>query len=297
MRGKTALLTPLAIRVTPLTLELDATFDDFGPLADRARDAKVVALGSSIRQSHELLTLTHRVMRVLIERHGFRSLALEGDEATSGHLDTYVRTGEGDPRAILAEARPFWRFEEILEAVRWIRARNERHPGDQVRVVHAADSSHAASLKSAAREEIERSLADATIAWHVRTGHRIVYWGGLAHTAKGLETGENAGSYLRTRFGPGYVSIALTFHHGSLPSRVDVPPADYVEDVLGAVDVETYLLDIHDGRWPEPVREWLDAPAKTRLIGPGTHELRSPSLRVWFDFIIHSRRVTLARTL
>jgi erythromycin esterase len=92
------------------------------------------------------------------------------------------------------------------------------------------------------------------------------------------------------------VSIALTFHHGSLPSPVDVPPADYVEAVLGAVALETYLLDIHGG-WPESVREWLDSPAKTRLIGPGTHELLVASLRTWLDFIIHSRYVTQAHAL
>ena len=77
---------------------------------------------------------------------------------------------------------------------------------------------------------------------------------------------------------------------------MDVPPADYLEAVLGAVDLETYLLDT-GGRWPEPVRNWLDAPAKTRLIGPGTHELRGHSLRTWLDFVIHSRRVTPARPL
>ena len=101
---------------------------------------------------------------------------------------------------------------------------------------------------------------------------------------------------MRARFGSGYVSIALTFHHGSLPTRVDAPPADYIEAALGAVDLETYLLETH-GRWPEPARGWLDAPAKMRLIGPGIHELRGPSLRIWFDFVIHSRRVTPARPL
>ena len=145
-------------------------------------------------------------------------------------------------------------------------------------------------------EDIERRLADTTIAWHEQTGHRIVYWGGLAHTAIGVATGRNVGSHLRARFGSGYVSIALTFHHGSLPSLVDVPPADYVEAVFGEVDLETYLLEIH-GRWPESVRGWLDAPAKTRLIGPGIHELHGPSLRTWFDFVLYTRRVTPARSL
>jgi erythromycin esterase len=289
-------VTHLAERATSVRLDLNAPFDDLDPLTERVRDAKVVALGSAVRQSHELSTLTHRVMRFLIEQHGFRSLALEGDEAASIALDTYVRTAEGDPMTILAGARPFWRFAEILEAVRWVRARNEQNPDDRVRVVHVAEQPRKAMRTPVVGEDIEQRLADTTIGWHEQTGHRIVYWGGLAHTANGVATGKNAGSHLRQRFGSGYVSIALTFHHGSLPSLVDDPPADYIEAVLGAVDLETYLLKI-DGSWPEVVRGWLDAPAKTRLIGPGIHELLGPSLRTWFDFVIHSRFVTPARSL
>lgn len=288
----TTVVTQLAERATSVRLDLNAPFDDLDPLTGRVRDANVVALGSAVRQSHELATLSHRVMRFLIEQHGFRSLALEGDEAASIDLDTCVRTAEGDPTAILAGARPFWRFVEILEAVRWVRARNELNPDDRVRVVHVAGQPHTAMRT----EDIEQRLADTTIAWHEQTGHRIVYWGGLAHTANGVATGKNAGSLLRQRFGSGYVSIALTFHHGSVPSLVDDPPADYIEAVLGAVDLETYLLEIQ-GSWPEAVRGWLDAPTKTRLIGPGIHELLGPPLRTWFDFVIHSRPITPARSL
>ena len=177
---------------------------------------------------------------------------MEGDEAASINLDSYVRTGEGDPLAILAGARPFLRFAEILEALRWIRARNEWNRSDQVRVVHVAEQPREAIRQLAGGEDIERRAADITIAWHEQSGHRIVYWGGLAHTANGLATGRNAGSHLRERFGSGYVSIALTFHHGSLPSLVDDLPSDYVEAVLGAIHLETYLLKIH-GSWPESV--------------------------------------------
>src|SRR5438477_11280339 len=91
------------------------------------------------RQSHELSVLTHRVMRFLIDEHGFRSLAVEGDEAASIDLDNFVRTGKSDQLAILAGARAFLRSAEILEGVRWNRARNERKPSDRVRVVHVAD--------------------------------------------------------------------------------------------------------------------------------------------------------------
>ena len=291
----TDLIAQLAGCVTSVSLDLDAPFADLDPLTNRVRDAKIVALGSSVRHSHELSTLTDRVMRFLIEQHGFRSLALEGDEAASVDLDTYVRTGEGDPMAILSGARPFWRFAEILEAVHWIRARNEQYPDDQVRIVNVCGEPKE-GMQLADGEGIERRLADATIGWHEQTGHKIVYWGGLAHTANGLTTGRNAGSHLRQRFGSDYVSIALTFHHGSLPSPVDDLPTDYIEAVFGSVDLETYLLEI-DGSWPEVLRKWLDAPAKTRLIGPGIHELQGTCLRTWFDFVIHSQQVTPARSL
>jgi erythromycin esterase len=292
----TTLLAEVAARATPLSLDRDAPLDDLEPLTDRVRDAKVVALGSAVRHSHELLTLTQRVMRWLVDRHGFRALSLEGDEAASLDLDAYVRAGEGDPRAILARARPFWRFGEILDAVRWIRSHNERRPDDLVRVVHPADAPREATHQLASGEDVERRLADALIAWHERTGQRVVHWGGLAHTANGRANGENAGSYLRSRFGPDYVSIALTFHHVSAPTPEHVAPADCIEALLGAVDLQAYMLDLR-GPWPEPVRGWLDAPAKARLIGPGVHELRGDSLRTWFDVIIHSRRVTPAGAL
>jgi erythromycin esterase len=292
----TALLAEIAARATPLSLDRDAPLDDLGPLTDRVCEAKVAALGSAVRHSHELLTLTQRVMRWLVDRHGFRALSLEGDEAASLDLDAYVRAGEGDPRAILARARPFWRFGEILDAVRWIRSRNERHPDDPVRVVHPAEAPREAMHQLASGEDVERRLADALIAWHERTGQRVVHWGGLAHTVNGLANGRNAGSHLRSRFGPGYVSIALTFHHIATLTPEHVPPADCIEALLGAVDLETYLLDLQ-GPWPEPAREWLDSPAKARLIGPSVHELRGGPLRTWFDFIIHSRRVTPAGAL
>jgi erythromycin esterase len=286
------LIAELAERVSSVRLDIEAPLDDLHPLTRRIRDAKVVAIGSAVRTSHELLTLTQRLMRFMVDRHGYRSLALEGDETASVKLDNYVRSGEGDPQLILAQARSFLRFAEILDAIHWIRTRNEKKPDDQVRVVHASRplSQYPGS------GDIESYVANSTIAWHEQTGHRIVYWGGLAHTAAGSASGSNAGSHLRSRLASEYVSIALTFHHGLLHEPMDIPPAEYVESVLGAVDLECCLLEI-EGRWSELAQQWLASPAKTRLVGPGSHELRGPPLRDWFDFIIHTRQVGPARPL
>ncbi|MFD7547732.1 erythromycin esterase family protein [Streptomyces sp. NPDC059816] len=282
------------------TLDPAAPPTDLLPLADLVGDAAVVALGASTRQSHELSALAHRIVRLLVEERGFRSLALEGDDATRVGLDAYVSTGTGDPRALLAGARSFWRTAEILDLVHWMRAFNLRRPDDPVRFAASTVTGPVPALDGMAG--IEWTLAEAAIQWHERTGDKVVYWGGLVHTAAGTATSptdhRNAGSYLRERFGTGYASLGLTFHHGTLPVAVPHPPTEYAEAVLGSAGPDAYLLDLRTGA-PPAVRTWLTAPTSTRMIGPGydptedaDHHVTGGALTDWFDAVLHVRTVT-----
>ncbi|MER6912710.1 erythromycin esterase family protein [Streptomyces sp. NPDC000594] len=290
------------------TLDPEAPLTDLLPLADLVRDATVVAIGASARETHELSVLSHRLLRALVEEGGFRALALEGDDASRVGLDTYVKTGAGDPRRLLAGARSFWRTEEILGAVHWMRSFNRLHPDDPVRFVGATGSAPGDAPPLDGPAGVERSLAQGVIRWHDHTGDRIVYWGGLAHTADGDSltlspssppmTLRSAGSHLRERFGAGYVSIGLTFHHGRAPHPVPAPPAEFAEAVLGSAGPDPYLLDLRAGG-PPPVRAWLDAPARTRLLfptpdpgGDTVHHLSGGSLADWFDVVLHTPEVT-----
>ncbi|MFB9904568.1 erythromycin esterase family protein [Allokutzneria oryzae] len=282
---------------------------DLLPLGDLVGDAVVVALSQSSRQARELSLLSHRILRFLVEHKGFRSVVLEGDDMSSVYLDDYVRSGVGDPEEILAEARSFWRTEEILGMVRWVRSYNERHPGDPVRIAHP--SHFPAELGSLT--EIERLLAQNTIKWHDSTKHKIVYWGGTAHVSKGdprtvspstpTETSRNAGGWLRERFGSGFVSIGMTFHHGDVPYRVPAPPAEFAESALGDVDLDAFFLDLR-GDHPAPVDAWLHTPTKTRLIGPhydfdndADHHLAGGSFAGWFDVVFHVRQASSVRLI
>jgi erythromycin esterase len=287
------------------TLDPQAPLADLLPLRDMTRDATVIALGASTRDTHELSAIAHRILRFLVEEMGFRSLALEGDDAGRLKLDEYVRTGQGDPRALLADARPFWQTEEILDVIRWMRSHNERHPADQVRFAGVPDHPRQATSQL---EVIEQRLAEDTIWWHEHTGDKIVYWGGIAHTVNGAPrtvspsfpsiTHHNAGSLLRDRFGPGYLSIGLTFDHGSLPYPVPAPPVDFAEAPLDVAGLDTFLLDLRAESQP-PVQTWLNAPTRTRMIGPfydpeddAAYHLSGGSLTDWFDIIAHYQQVT-----
>jgi hypothetical protein len=108
---------------------------DLEPLAHLVSDATVVGLGASTRGAHELSILMHRALRFLVEDMGFRSLAVEDDWTTGIQINEYLRTGNGDPRALVADAWLPFRTEEFVDVIRWMRSFNERHPADPVRFV------------------------------------------------------------------------------------------------------------------------------------------------------------------
>ncbi|WP_223839595.1 erythromycin esterase family protein [Saccharopolyspora pogona] len=110
------------------------------------------------------------------------------------------------------------------------------------------------------------------------------------------------GSYLRERFGAGYVPVGLTFRSGSPWHELPAPPADFAETVL-ATGPDAYVLDLRADA-PEDVRTWLDAPTRTRLIGPhydpdddAAYNLSGGSLAEWLDLVVHVREVSAARLL
>jgi erythromycin esterase len=290
------------------TVDPAAPLDDLAALDPLVSGATVVALAGSTRGAREVTLLQHRLLRALVTRSGFRTLAIEMDPSLGSRLDDHVRTGAGDPRALLADARPMWQTSEMLDVVRWLRSFASAHPDDPVRFVGVDDPS-ASTLA-----EIERGLANHLLADQQRTGHRVVYWGGSAHAANGPErtasgppmspsTDANAGSILRDRLGRAYLTIGVTFDHGSALYPVPPPPASFADSPFGAAGLGAFLLDLHAPA-PPPVRAWLSGPATVRLIGPhydpsddAAYHLTGGSLAQWFDAIAHVDTVTDVRAL
>jgi erythromycin esterase-like protein len=61
------------------TIDPTAPLDDLAPLRRMVGDAQVVGLGESTHGAREAFTLKHRMLRLLVEELGFRSVAWEDD--------------------------------------------------------------------------------------------------------------------------------------------------------------------------------------------------------------------------
>jgi erythromycin esterase-like protein len=104
-------------------------------------DARFVLLGEASHGSREFYAERARITQWLIEAHGFRAVAVEGDWPDAYRVNRFVRDqrdrnharpSDGSARQALGGFRRFpgwmWRNTEVLGFVDWLRAFNEAQP-------------------------------------------------------------------------------------------------------------------------------------------------------------------------
>ncbi len=115
---------------------------DLGPLMERIGDARIVLLGEATHGTSEFYAMRARISRELIERKGFRFVAIEGDWPDAARVDHYVRHFEFPPSEWTAFARfPtwMWRNEEVRAFVDWMRAHNAKAAPNARAAFHGLD--------------------------------------------------------------------------------------------------------------------------------------------------------------
>jgi protein-L-isoaspartate(D-aspartate) O-methyltransferase len=115
---------------------------DLAPLLKRIGDARVVLIGEATHGTSEFYRMRARITRELIERKGFKFVAIEGDWPDAARVDHYVRHAEYPPSEWTAFARfPvwMWRNEETGEFVDWLRTRNSGLEPEQRAAFHGLD--------------------------------------------------------------------------------------------------------------------------------------------------------------
>ncbi|WBQ05620.1 erythromycin esterase family protein [Kribbella sp. CA-293567] len=155
----------------------------------------------------------------------------------------------------------------------------------------------------------DESMAANTGWWARATGAKVVLSAHNGHIA--LETGspkdypKTQGQFLREQFGRGYLTVGMSFDHGSFNShdtadgrlRVFTLPSAAKgnnEHTLDQVPYRDYLVDLR--RLPARTRAWFDVRRPTRDIGTGYPTPELPiRLGPSYDLLIHLNQITAAR--
>ncbi|GCE45423.1 erythromycin esterase [Thermosporothrix hazakensis] len=115
----------LSTHARPLhTTNPEGSLDDLNVLRGMVANASIVGLGEATHGTHEFFTLKHRLVRFLVEKMGFTTLAMEENWNNALNINEYVLYGKGDPKALVRSLERPWRTQEVLELVTWLRAYN-----------------------------------------------------------------------------------------------------------------------------------------------------------------------------
>lgn len=94
-------------------------------LRDLVGDARVVSLGENTYGTQEFVDTKAAILRFLVEEMGFDILVLDANGPEAGRLDTYVRTGAGDPVRLLTGLYNAVRnSNSFFEMIEWMREHN-----------------------------------------------------------------------------------------------------------------------------------------------------------------------------
>lgn len=104
---------------------------DLQPLLQKISRSKVVMLGEASHGTHEFYAWRAAISRELIENHGFRFIAVEGDWPPAWQLNNFLhgRFQGGAEEALRKFHRwPTWMWanREMIELATWLRSRNEK---------------------------------------------------------------------------------------------------------------------------------------------------------------------------
>lgn len=120
-----ARLSTEAIR--PLhTLDPGGPQDDLAWLDEAIGDARVVAIGENAHYNRESYQLRHRLMRYLVERHGFGAYAMESGFVEGTLTDEWIRGGQGQTGSVMANGMTslMGLWTEMRAHLEWMRQHN-----------------------------------------------------------------------------------------------------------------------------------------------------------------------------
>ncbi len=117
-------------------LEASEDFEDLNLLDAYFQDKRLVGLGESTHGTHEFFEMRHRLIRYLVENHGFNTIFMEADFANSLKINEYINGAGGNAEDAVSNLALWpWITEEFVGLVEWLKKYNESNSQSKVEFV------------------------------------------------------------------------------------------------------------------------------------------------------------------
>lgn len=121
---------PIIADLENVAIPIDSTdpgspADDISPFLELVGEAKIIGLGEATHGTSEFVKFRIRIIQLLIEKEGFRQIALEAPWTGIEVVNQYIQ-GESDDREAARDGLAYWMFrnEEFWKFVEWAREYN-----------------------------------------------------------------------------------------------------------------------------------------------------------------------------
>lgn len=133
-RSETAAVAWISETAVPLaSVTPTDSRSDLAAFTTMVGSARLIGLGEATHGSREFFTMKDRLFRHLVQDAGVTAFAIEATMPEAFAIDTYVRTGVGNPAVLLSHLYFWtWNTQEVADLIAWLREWNQQHPGKQV---------------------------------------------------------------------------------------------------------------------------------------------------------------------
>lgn len=99
---------------------------DMAPLVAQLGGARIIGIGEATHGGHQDQAFKAELIKALVRAGQVQVLMLEANRAAAAGFDHYVRTGKGDPAALIHSRSFFatWKDDEFAGLILWLRAWN-----------------------------------------------------------------------------------------------------------------------------------------------------------------------------
>lgn len=239
----------------PLQLAATADFTDLNFLGDVLANKTVVALGEASHGTKEFYTLKSRLVKYLVSKENFRTLAIEADVDFIEPINQYILTGRGEVLSAL-KTYGLYNSKALFALIEWLREFNQSQgQGGKVNLLGVDRQDYWSDPLG--RDSL---MAKDLLAAYDKQPSRTILWGHNLHLVKdtSMSSYEAMGYHLAKRLGRDYYVVLLDTDHGSTSAISNSNLETYsfesrentMSSLLAKVPMDAFFLEL--GKSPNP---------------------------------------------